>query len=134
MKCYPTSTVIRLFLLQATHCYIQYLATGCSDCFLTRNIFQLEICCCNQFFFQFCPPFLMTLYKRVFRSTVLQKFYEELETTMLRMIIDKVSHCFTEQCQSNFINVSIANLELLRVGPYKKKEFFRSRRLKNQNY
>ena len=26
--------------------------------------------------------------KRVFRSTVLQKFYEEPETTMLKMIID----------------------------------------------
>ena len=32
---------------------------------------------------------------------------------------------------SIIINVSIANLELLVVAPYKRKEFFRTRRLKN---
>ena len=43
----------------------------------------------------------------------------------------KISHCSTEYCQSNFINVSIANWALLGAGLYKKKEFFRTRRLKN---
>ena len=45
--------------------------------------------------------------------------------------LSKVSHCFTELCQSNFINVSVANLDLPGVGLYKKKEFFKTRRFKN---
>ena len=38
---------------------------------------------------------------------------------------------FALWCQSNFINVSIANLELVGVGPYRKKWVFWTRRLKN---